>query len=138
MKKLYWFISIICLLCAAGCQKEDESGVIVDGVNIAGTWVLTEEPNDITWYWEITRDHIAYYEVDGDSYDTPYFSKGYVYNNGNSWRERMCVKYELDGRDIYVSDMRMVSIKKVYNKNKVRIESSVLKDGICERVYGFK
>ena len=136
MKKLYLFISIMCTLCAIGCQKND--GVRIEGVNIEGTWVLSEYPNEITWYWSISKGHIGYYEIADYNKNYPYFSNGYVYNNGNRWEESLYVKYELDGNDIYVDDVRMATIKRVINKNKVEIESSILHDGICERVFGFR
>ena len=136
MKKPHLFIIIICTFCAIGCQKNE--GVLVGGINIEGTWVLSEYPNEITWYWTISKDHIGYYEIAEDHKNCPYFSNGYVYNNGNHWGERLYVKYELDGNDIYVNDMRMATIKRVINKNKVEIESSILCDGMCERVFGFR
>ena len=138
MKKLYLFISIMCTLCAIGCQKNNDDGVRVEGVNIEGTWVLSEYPNEITWYWTISKGHIGYYELAEYNGKYPYFNNGYVYNNGHYWEEVMYVKYELDGNDIYVDDIRMATIKKVINKNKVEIESSILEDGICERVFGFR
>ena len=137
MKKLFF---ICCAIAAAlsfvGCEKDELSGnygrVMLNGVNIAGVWVNVEEPNNVTWYWTITEDHIEYYEAN----KAVSYENGYIYG-GAEWTLEQHHKYELIGNMLFVQGIK-IAVLDVVDRNTVEMESSWLVSGTCKRVKGFK
>ena len=147
MRKI--LLSILCLFVAItlfSCEKDSNGGrfvgssaqtVMLDGVNIAGVWTNTESPDYISWYWEIDKTHINYFEYDRRGSMSPSFEGGYIYNNGNNWTLKMCPEYKIVGNSIFVEGLKLATIT-IINQNTVMMESSLLKSGKCERVKGFR
>ena len=110
-----------------------------------GIWCLTSEKdyetgqlhdarNDILWYWELSNGFFTYYEL--CNYDD-----GATYNDGvlttpknANWTKALEGKYTLEDGRLLVSDMVMYHFTKL-SKDKVKLDdSTILAEGIAERV----
>ena len=139
MRKLLPILSLFAAIALIGCEKAPSAStqVMLGGVNIAGTWANTEDPDNVSWYWTIDETHIGYYESDDVGAKNPSFKNGYIYNNGNNWILEMYPEYDIVGNSIFVSGLKLATITFI-DANTAMMESSWLVSGRCERVKGFR
>lgn len=128
------------LMCVSCGDDEDDLNPSGSG-SIVGTWVPTEYPEDISFYWEFTKTEVRYYELNRRNWDDDTdatFKDGYVYvPAGYSWELVMVQPYKINNGNIFVNGINVGSVKFI-SKNKAIFDSPYLVDGVCERVKGFK
>lgn len=144
MKKIIYVLMLVLGMSVLLCSCEKEGGDGVSDEWIVGSWVLTGE-EQIYWYWELKPNgRFIYYDLNGDwlhSYsedDYATFSNGTLITPSNcSWEASLEGKYTLEGNEIIVDDIVLAKIERL-GKDKARMTSTVLEDGIVERIKSFK
>ena len=155
MKKVIFAVMLMIgmSIMVCSCQKDNENGGGGSGSGsgssistkwLAGSWVLSGE-DQIYWYWELTANgHFKYYDLNGDWLHS-YTEDAYAtFSNGTlttpaqcTWKVSLEGKYTLEGDEIYVDDVVFAKIEKL-GKDKALMTSTILEDGIVERIKSFK
>ena len=158
MKKYFFAIMAICAVVFCGCSKDDDEAggsLVIDGVNLVGTWTLQYEDNGLKpgYIEELVvfteKDFRGYYISDETlgrfrDEDKPWNEWGFTYSNGYLYGCTMrdfepdgpTLSITLKGGKLYVAgiDMRV----QVINEDKMTWYGPFDDKAILQRVKGFK